>query len=446
MKKLLLTESQARLLLEEVDKNDSIQKLILSAPEDIKFDIQKDMSNNGVLPVELKINNKNITDKYIKLSLKQVKINGELFYHINIWVNDELRRMGIAYKVCYSFIKEGNPVCNIEKYSNNETNKLWDKLSQDTNLEVEDVKDKNGKKIGVKINEGKTQLDESEYIKMVIEKYSNNLNESSFGLSNLFKALFKGCRTFNDYKKRIKKILIVGGLSAFVLINLIKMIPCTNEEKNELANEVNVEQTVSGGDEKSIVKNTNFATSFNISNGGIKHIQQYEKLSLTPYFPTTAEKGYYMKTNKSGNNVGKTIGWGHVVKSNDPQWLKNTKSISREQADELFKKDIQEFVQQYNSSISKLPRKLRNPNLYTQGFIDAGISVIYNAGIGNFQSSDFFRTWQQCRINNDTGKIRLDDYNYTCSKIKKCCVTQNGVVLSGLKTRRNSESLMAQIR
>lgn len=273
-------------------------------------------------------------------------------------------------------------------------------------------------------------LTEEQYILFVVNEINNNnlLFESNIDFSKIASAFFKGCTSFDDCKRRIKKALLIGSIGTTLLVSLIKFMPFGSQtEKDELLNNTTqTEQTIS----------YRGAKSFDISDEGIEHIKSYETCSLTPYYATKRER-------KIGK---KTIGYGHVITNNDPEWLRNAKSITQKQADELFKNDIQIYIKEYNNCINKLPKHLRNPQLYTQGWIDAGISMLYNCGRSNFLDSPYFQTWCNCRIDKNTKQIDLTDYNYTSSKIKNSCITQDGVKLGGLVDRRNKESLMAQIK
>ena len=98
MRKILLTESQAKLILEEIDKNDSIQKLIFCGPSDIEFEVSDEIPAGAPVNAHVLkafVCGKEIDSLYLDLSFDEVNVNGELYYQLFIDVNEELRRLGI---------------------------------------------------------------------------------------------------------------------------------------------------------------------------------------------------------------------------------------------------------------------------------------------------------------------------------------------------------------
>ena len=168
MRKVILTESQAKLLLEEIDKNDSIQKLIFCDPSDIKFEVSNEVPDGVSVSRRLYhltpvIDGKEIDGRYLNFLAEEVKINGKQYYQLHINVNKEIRRLGIAYKLYLAFILEDYPVCslyknrvssfyseNLSEVSNDEAiSSLWAKIAGEPGIVVEDLIDKNGNKIGI---------------------------------------------------------------------------------------------------------------------------------------------------------------------------------------------------------------------------------------------------------------------------------------------------------
>lgn len=275
----------------------------------------------------------------------------------------------------------------------------------------------------------KVYLTEKQYVNYVLFEYTKYdlLNESSINLKNVYRTLYKGCKTFSDFARRTAIIASVGALSLTSLYSVVNnYLPVSPEEKQEIIKQVEME-----GNKPKIEKR--IYLNFKISQNGINHIKGYEKCNLEPYFATRKEKERGIKT----------IGWGHKITVNDPQWLKIAVSITQEQADAIFTEDIKIYEQEMNEVFKSLPKYLQNTDLYPQGFIDACISIIYNSGRKNFKESPVFQTLAKCRIERD-GTINQSDFIYTCSKIKDSCITQGGELLNGLVSRRSAESLMAQ--
>ena len=153
MRKILLTESQAKLILEEIDKNDSIQKLIFCDPSDIEFDVSDEIPAGAPVNAHVLkafVCGKEIDSLYLDLSFDEVNVNGELYYQLFIDVNEELRRLGIAYKVYLSFVFKDYPVCLLFENATEEIMSLWAKLANEPNIIVDDLVDEDGNKIGYK--------------------------------------------------------------------------------------------------------------------------------------------------------------------------------------------------------------------------------------------------------------------------------------------------------
>ena len=262
--------------------------------------------------------------------------------------------------------------------------------------------------------------------------------------SNIIQTMFRGCDTTKSKIKRLFMLAKYGAISLTMLtIIIVSLFPnASKQEQEQLKQEVIevMNENKPEGQNQTIQQDNNvYATSFNISQEGINHILQYEKKRLNAYYATESERRRGILT----------VGVGHVIKSTDNKELRNLKEgdkITEKHVDELFEQDIDIYVKEFLRAVNKLPKKLQNPNLYTQGFIDAAISLTYNAGLSNMMKSPFYQTWINCRIDKNTGKIMKVDYDYTVSKLKSSCVTQKGQKLNGLVKRRNIESQMAQLK
>lgn len=156
-KRILITESQAKLLMEEIDKNDSIQKLIFSEPSSIKFvatnEVPDGMTVHGscyrLTPI---VDGKKIEDRFVSLFANPITINDERYFRLYIDVDPEIRRLGIAEKLYTSFLMQGHPICYL--CSNRNDNRpflnLFKKLGSNSSFDVECMYNKEKKLIGVK--------------------------------------------------------------------------------------------------------------------------------------------------------------------------------------------------------------------------------------------------------------------------------------------------------
>lgn len=136
----------------------------------------------------------------------------------------------------------------------------------------------------------------------------------------------------------------------------------------------------------------------NISDKGIKFIQKWEGLSLTPYKDVA---GYW------------TVGYGHLMDKNDD----TTRKISLFEAEELLKKDLS-WAERVVNDYVKVP--------ISQNEYDALVSFVYNVGKNAFIKSTLLK------------KLNLDDKNGASNEFKRW-VRAGGKVIKGLQNRRESE-------
>lgn len=131
MKKLLLTESQAKLLMEEIDKNDSIQKLLFNC-DNISLLYNED--NNGEINISFQVDSKNIDDKIISLKLNKTLLHNEALnkdytvFDCKFFLNESICNLEVESKILSKIIQKGyspillklkNTNCSIEDIVNN---------------------------------------------------------------------------------------------------------------------------------------------------------------------------------------------------------------------------------------------------------------------------------------------------------------------------------------
>lgn len=132
-----------------------------------------------------------------------------------------------------------------------------------------------------------------------------------------------------------------------------------------------------------------------INEEGINLIKYYEKCKLEAYKALPTEKYY-------------TIGWGHYGEDVLPGM-----KLTQEQADELFRKDLEKFEKYVTSNTKKL---ILNANQFS-----ALVSFTYNCGAGNLKKLVEGRNLEQIAD-------KMLDFNHA-----------NGKVHSGLTKRRQKE-------
>lgn len=156
-----------------------------------------------------------------------------------------------------------------------------------------------------------------------------------------------------------------------------------------------------------------------VSSQGKKMIKKFETLQLTSY-------------RIKGENSN-TIGWGHKINSDDPIWLRRKwvgKTITKEQADEIFRNDIEKFVEPaLNRMADELLENDINPNYVRQSVWDGLASLIFNCGEQGVKTTEFY---QYFKVGKFDKAISLVD--------------GTKVFLNGHKVRRKEEQkLMSQV-
>lgn len=136
-----------------------------------------------------------------------------------------------------------------------------------------------------------------------------------------------------------------------------------------------------------------------ISPNGINLIKKFEGCRLTAYKAVSTEKYY-------------TIGWGHYGSD-----IKAGQKITQSQADSLFLKDIQKYVDGVNNAV-KIP--------ISQSQFDSLVSLAYNIGVGGMQGSSVVAYVNKGQF--DLAGNAFGQY-----------VHAGGKVLQGLVTRRKAE-------
>lgn len=135
------------------------------------------------------------------------------------------------------------------------------------------------------------------------------------------------------------------------------------------------------------------------SNAGLDLIKKYEGCRLTAY---KCPAGVW------------TIGYGHT------NGVKKGQKISRKQAENFLREDIGKFENGVKKAVSVR---------LTQNQFDALVSFTYNVGLGAFKTSTLRR------------KLNAGDYAGASKEFLKWNKA-GGVVLDGLKRRRNAEKAL----
>lgn len=150
--------------------NEIYKKLLIeSSYTDIDFSEEEidiptiGQSNKHMWVLNVVINETVIPTDLVYFRAESVYIGERMFYQLHIHVAQELRQKGIAFKLYQAFIHLfGNAISLFKNrtatfYSDNDSTttndeaigKLWNKLAQDSNINVKPLKNKKGEEVGV---------------------------------------------------------------------------------------------------------------------------------------------------------------------------------------------------------------------------------------------------------------------------------------------------------
>ena len=152
------------------DNNEIYKKLLIeSSYTDIDFSEEEidiptiGQSNKHMWVLNVVINETVIPTDLVYFRAESVYIGGRMFHQLHIHVAPELRQRGIAFKLYQAFINLfGNAISLFKNrtatfYSDNDSattndeaiGRLWNKLSQDSNISVKPIRNKKGEEVGV---------------------------------------------------------------------------------------------------------------------------------------------------------------------------------------------------------------------------------------------------------------------------------------------------------
>lgn len=160
-------------LNEEIEQNSQdelLAKMLIETPyTDIDFNEEEidiptiGHSNKHMWALNVIVNKTQIPEKMVKFRAESVFIGERMFYQLHIYVDEMLRRKGVAFKLYQAFINifgnaislNKNRVATFNKENGCETNNdeaissLWNKLSKDSNILVKPLNNKKGENVGV---------------------------------------------------------------------------------------------------------------------------------------------------------------------------------------------------------------------------------------------------------------------------------------------------------
>lgn len=153
-------------MLEEDDEeisnseNDiTIEELRNVRPEEIEFDIDEAVNSTSItlnlsnryqiLPI---INGKKINVEIINFQAEKRNVMGEELYQLHIEIKEQIRHIGLGFKLYYAFILTfGMAYCGYGRRLNNvEIPRIWEKLGQLPNVTTTKIIGNNNKEIGIK--------------------------------------------------------------------------------------------------------------------------------------------------------------------------------------------------------------------------------------------------------------------------------------------------------
>jgi len=141
-----------------------------------------------------------------------------------------------------------------------------------------------------------------------------------------------------------------------------------------------------------------------LDKNGYQLISEFEGLSLKPYLDSIKVP---------------TIGYGNTFYLDGRKVTMQDKSISKDEAFEMFKIIADRFA----AKVSALLKKDVSQNKF-----NAMVSLAYNIGLGNFQKSTLLR---KANVNPNDASIRLEFMKWNKA---------GGKIITGLTNRRNKEA------
>ena len=154
------------------------------------------------------------------------------------------------------------------------------------------------------------------------------------------------------------------------------------------------------------------AGTFQVSAKGSDLLKSIEQLRFDPYDDQTGKSiSSWVK--------GATIGYGHLIASGE--WNKYMDGITQDQADTLFMRDLEPFV---NAVRSKVTAEI------SQNQFDALVIFVFNIGVNGFSTSSALK------LVNDPAAVT--DYP-SLEAAWKAWNKSQGKVMQGLVNRRNAE-------
>ena len=127
-----------------------------------------------------------------------------------------------------------------------------------------------------------------------------------------------------------------------------------------------------------------------------------------------------------------TIGYGHALTKAERESWKADMRMSKEEAQQLFMKDLGVVEKQINGKLKSLPYDSQVE--YSKGFIDGLISLTYNMGYGNMFGNakkspcEFWKRLNNCKVDEVNGCMNKNDLDYSLAKVNTQNVTEKGHV------------------
>jgi len=252
-------------------------------------------------------------------------------------------------------------------------------------------------------------------IKEILEFIDLSINESAGSQSTLTKVFSKIKNLSESAKRRVLKYAIVSLLAFDSVTNVIRIIQNSNipKEDKRMAIEVVQNQKEDEEEKKDAFDKYKAGYEFDISEAGISHIKKEEALRLVAY--------------KLGDGRI-TVGYGHAEKPGKTK-LKVGEKITKKEAEELFKKDIDVATSGVKRIFNEWEKKGLEIKI-TQKMFDALVSIAFNTGVSSLRKSDVIQ------------HLKKGDYELAADSIKSFKVSSK---FPGLSKRRSAESQMFSI-
>lgn len=234
--------------------------------------------------------------------------------------------------------------------------------------------------------------------KQLKELVSKNYNTAINFLKKLLKKLLKFKKI-----KILKRVILIGAI--IFSVNTVENMFFDIEESGKITDIVktDISNYFEQLKRKGNISDINKDYEFNLYNAPETYSEDLLNLMKE-------EEGYRNTAYDIGDGMI-TIGYGHAEKIATTNMVAGETVISKKQAEEFLKEDLKSAKNGLNRLLNRWKKEGVRYNI-TQGMYDSMISLIYNAGIGNFLKSEFIQLVKDGKYDEAAEKLKTTYVSY----------------------------------